>query len=184
MMIDERVCTLKTGWRIIGVIVLICTLLYIKDELNVPYREEILQYVKQPADFTKVRLWWQRWIEREETVPVHYTPGFSWEIESIEQKGDGFVVTLVEFVPMLYARGGGIVYFTGFTKENGAVIRVKYDDGVDVTYGLLDEIHVLPYSVLSQHDQLATTESNLIYIEAWRAGQSLNEDELRSWLGE
>lgn len=140
--------------------------------------------MSQPADFTKVRVWWKRWVEREEMVPVHYAPTYSWAIEEMTPKGNGYVVTLAELVPTLYARWNGIVYFTGFTKENGAIIRVKYDDGVDVTYGLLSEIHVLPYSVLAQHDQLATNTSNVIYVEAWRDGVPFTEEELRSWLSE
>lgn len=177
-------CGLKKRWQIIGMLTVICTLLYIKNEPDVPYRSEILQYVQQPADFTKVRLWWQRWVEQEEAIPVHYAPTYAWVIDGLEPQGDGFVVTLAELVPTLYARHSGIVYFTGFTKENGAIIRVKYDDGVDVTYGLLSEIHVLPYSVLAQHDQLATNTSNTIYVEAWRDGQPFLEDELRTWLSE
>lgn len=177
-------CNLKKRWQIIGVCIIVGTLFYIKGESNIPYQQEVLRYVKQPADFTKVRLWWQQWVEREETIPVHYAPTYAWEIERMEPKGDGFVITLTEIVPTLYARWSGIVYFTGFTKENGAIIRVKYDDDVDVTYGMLSEIHVLPYSVLAQNDQLATNATNVFYVEAWKDGQPFSEEEMRSWLTE
>lgn len=180
----ERVCELKKGWQLLGAFVIVGTLIYINGEAAVPYRQELLQYVKQPADFMKVRLWWRQWIEQEEVVPVHYAPTYSWKVEQVERKGNGYVVTLAEFVPTLYARWSGIVYFTGFTKENGAIIRVKFDDGVDVTYGMLSEIHVLPYSVLAPNDQLATNTTPIFYIEAWRDGQPFTEEELRSWLSE
>jgi len=167
-----------------SMLLIVCALLYVKETPNIPYGQEILQYVQQPADLREVRLFWKKWVEREETVLVHYAPSYSWSIQSMEASGDGFIVTLAEPVPTLYARQSGIVYFTGFTKDNGAIIRVKYDDGVDVTYGLLNEIHVLPYSVLAQHDRLATNEMDRLYVEAWRDGQPLDEVALRSWLSE
>lgn len=168
-------------WQVVAALLLGLLLYIIQLNPSFPYRSTILETVYEPSDFQEVRQYVSSIIPTDEKMEVTYMPPIVWPITTTKSMENGYLLTLDRPIT-IHAKESGIVYFTGHTKDLGAIIRVKYDSGQDVTYGFLSEIKVLPYSLLQTNDLIGMKLEGDIYIEVKEEKTYYTYEQIEAWL--
>ena len=168
-------------WQVVAALLLGLLLYVIQLNPSFPYRSTILETIYEPSDFQEVRQYVSSLIPIDNKIEVTYMPPIVWPITATRSMENGYLLTLDQPIT-IHAKESGIVYFTGHTKDLGAIIRVKYDSGQDVTYGFLSEIKVLPYSLLQPNDLIGMKVAGDIYIEVEDEDKHYTYEQIEAWL--
>ncbi len=179
----------RLKWRTKWLIAIVLTLGVIgvaKLEEAGVIQQPVTQYVTSGKDFVELKKWVASIIKDSEsdkiTVmadPLQEDP-FS-VYESMQPYKDGVIVSYTNPLP-IEAQGGGLVVFTGFTRESGKTITVLYDDGDEVTYGFVGKFTILPYTAVKKGDTLALMEEGAIFLMVKRDGVKLDASLMPTYL--
>lgn len=133
-------------------------------------------------DFIVMRKWISTLIEDErEVVPVHYDQNKITSYESIQPFREGIMISYPSPISV-QAEKNGLVIFTGITRQTGKTVTVLYDDGDEVTYGLVGSFSKMPYTSVKAGDTLASLDEQTMFFKVKRDGEYMEPTELSSYL--
>ena len=143
--------------------VVLCERIYAADGFE-PLKDKVVQ-ISTSLNLNQLKQWLflEKWID-EKTLPVS---SVSYQlIEGQYYETDQHEVTSID---------DGIVIFTG-TQDSGQLIMVRQDNGLIVTYGLLNEVYVFEDDRVNAGVLIGKAEAE-VYLDFSYQGESMSYEE-------
>lgn len=133
-------------------------------------------------DFIVMRKWIASYFEEErDAIQVDYNPKMMTSYDSFQPFRDGIMISYPSSIS-IQAEKNGLVIFTGITRKTGKTVTVLYDDGDEVTYGLVGSFSKMPYTSVKVGDTLASLDEQTLFFKVKRDGEYMDPSELASYL--
>lgn len=174
----------RTKW-IVAIIFTISVILIAKLENYGVIEKPISQYVTTGEDFLTMKKWVASVIGdtnlQDDMIEVHFEEDILTDYESVQPYRDGVIVSYMHPLP-IYAQEGGLIIFTGITRQTGKTITILYDGGDEVTYGFVGSFSKLPYTSVKRGQILALMDESTMYLKVKRNGVRLDSSQLPAYL--
>lgn len=132
-------------------------------------------------DLVIMKKWVANLLEREEKILVQYVQSELRQYDTIQPFHKGAVLSY-ENPLAIRAEQDGLIVYTGMTRRTRKTMTIMYDDGVEVTYGLLGSFEKLPYTSVQSGEIIATMDESLMYIAIEQEGEYFSIEAIQQFL--